>query len=104
MAKAELNSLLRQLRGSVGGLVFKQYRHGLVVTRVPRMEGIKPSPAQRAHRERFRQAASFHRQVLADPALKKRYAALARKKGLPLSAVTLAEFMKQKPADGPKVT
>ncbi len=54
------------------------------------MEGIKPSPAQRAHRDRSRQAAGFHHEVLADPALKKRYAAEARKKGLPLSAVTLA--------------
>jgi hypothetical protein len=30
--------------------------------------------------------------------LKKRYAARARKQGLPLSAVTLTEFMKRKPA------
>ncbi len=96
MAKAELNSLLRALSGSVGGLVFKQYRHGVVVTRVPRMDHIKPSPAQRAQRERFRQAAVFHRTVVADPALRKRYATVARKKGLPLSAVTLAEFMKMK--------
>ena len=90
MAKAELNSHLHEIRGALGGLVFKQYRHGLVITRLPRMEGIKPSPAQRAHRDRSRQAAGFHHEVLADPALKKRYAAEARKKGLPLSAVTLA--------------
>jgi hypothetical protein len=38
----------------------------------------------------------FHRQVLADPALKKRYTAIARKKGHTLSAVTLAAFMKQR--------
>ncbi len=99
MAKAELNSVLRHLRGSFDGLVFKQYRHGLVVARVPRMDRIKPTPAQRAQRDRFRQAAQFHRSVLADPALKKRYAALARKKGLPLSAVTLAAFMKRRTGD-----
>ena len=95
MAKAELNSALRQLRGSFGGLVFKQYRYGTVVTQAPRMAGIKSTPAQRAHRDRFRQAAQFHRTVLASPALKKRYAAVARKKGLPLSAVTFAAFMQQ---------
>jgi hypothetical protein len=99
MAKAELNFHLRHFRGSLDGLVFKRYRYGLVVTRVPRMDRIKPTPAQRAQRERFRQAAVFHRAVLADPALKKRYAAEARKKGLPLSAVTLAAFMKRKPAE-----
>lgn len=98
MAKAKLNSALQHLHGSVDGLVFKQYSYGLVVTRFPRMDKLKPTPAQRAQRERFRQAAQFHRKVLADPALKKRYTAVARKKGHPLSAVTLAAFMKQGPA------
>ena len=96
MAKAELNSALNQLRGSLDGLVFKRYRHGLVVTRFPRMDRIKPTPAQRAQRDRFRQAAEFHRTVLADPAQRQHYAAVAREKGLPLSAVTLAAFMKNR--------
>ena len=56
MAKAELNAALRRLRGRVGESVFKQYAHGMVVTRVPRMQGIVPSPAQQAHRDRIRAA------------------------------------------------
>jgi hypothetical protein len=98
MAKAELNPALKHLRGNVDGIVFKHYSYGVVVTRFPRMDRIKPTPAQHAHRERFRQAGDFHRKVLADPVLKKRYTAIARKKGHPLSAVTLAAFMKQGPA------
>ena len=96
MAKAELNSALKHLRGNVDGLVFKHYSYGIVVSRMPRMDRVKPTPAQREHRKRFREAGGFHRQVLADPALKKRYTAVARKKRLPLSAVTLAAFMKQR--------
>jgi len=57
MAKAELNSLLRHLHGSLGGLM---------VTQAPQMVGIKPTPAQRGQRDRFRQAAQFHRSVLGE--------------------------------------
>jgi hypothetical protein len=97
MATVKLNSALQHLRGAIDGYVFKHYRYGIVVTRVPRMDRVTPSAAQLAQRERFRQAARFHRSVLADPALKKRYTTKAVKKGLPLSAVTLAEFMRRKP-------
>jgi hypothetical protein len=98
MATVKLNSALRHLRGAIDGFVFKQYRYGTVITRVPRMNRVAPTAAQLQQRERFRQAARFHHAVLADPTLKKRYSATARKKGIPLSAVTLAKFMKRKPA------
>lgn len=94
MATVSLNSALQGLRGRVGEWVYKQYSYGTVVTRVPRMEGIKPSPAQRAHRNRVRAAGKFYQKVLADPTLLKHYSALAQKRGIPLSAVTLAEYFK----------
>lgn len=95
MAKAKLNSALLELRGHVDGFVYKKYATGLVVSRRPRMDGIKPSPAQLAQRERFRAAAQFHRHVLATPSLKRRYTMLAKKRGVPLSAVTLSVHMRQ---------
>lgn len=94
MAKVKLNSALRELRGNVDGLIFKRYKTGVVVSRSPRMDGIKASPAQLAQREHFRRAAKFHRDVLADPRDKRRYSAVATKRGLPLSAVTFAAYLK----------
>ena len=95
MATLILNSALQGLRGRVGEWIYKQYSYGTVVTRVPQMKGIKPSAAQRAHRDRVRAAGKFYRQVLADPVLLKRYSAIARRRGIPLPAVTLTEYFKR---------
>ncbi len=97
MAKVKLNSALQHLRGAIDGYVYKHYSYGIVVTRMPRMNRIKPSPAQLAQRERFRQAAKHHRAVLADPKAKRRCTKVAREKGLPTSAVTMSEFMRKAP-------
>lgn len=98
MAKITLNSALRGIHGRVDEWIYKHYADGVVVTRRPRMEKVKWSPAQRAHREKVRAAGAFYRAVLADPKAKRRYAAIAAKKGIPLSAVTLVEYFKQQRA------
>jgi hypothetical protein len=95
MAKVELNSALATLSGQIDGLVFKQYKTGIVVSRRPDMSGIKPSPAQKAQREKFRAAAEFHKAVLADPAQREKFTTEARKRGIPVSALTLAAHMKK---------
>lgn len=99
MAKLQLNTALASLRGTLGGLVYKHYKkdnRGLVVSRTPDMSRVKWSPAQRAHRQRMKAAAAFHRQVLADPALLKKYTALAKKQRINLSAVTMGEVLRKK--------
>lgn len=103
MAKSRLNTALTALRGRVGDLIFKQYDYGTVVTRAPRMKNVKWSPAQIAHRQRVKAAGAFYRAVVSDPTLKKKFEAVAAKKRIPLSAVTLAEYMKQhSPTQTPK--
>ena len=74
--------------------MYKQYAYGTVVTRLPQMKRIKPTAAQLAHRNRVRAAGKFYREVLADPVLLERYSALAKRRGIPLPAVTLAEYFK----------
>lgn len=99
MAKTNLNTALNGLRGSVDGWVYKQYSYGTVITRRPRMDQVVWSPAQQAHREQVRRAGEFYRSVVANPALKARFQAIADEKRIPLSAVTLQEFLRrQKPA------
>ena len=58
MAKAQLNSMLTQLRGSIGGLVIKHTAHGPVLARRPDMSGVQWSPAQLAQRRLMQDAAS----------------------------------------------
>ena len=94
MARTVINSALTTLSGKIGDLVFKHYSYGTVVTRVPRMGNIKPSAKQAAHREKVKAAAAFYREVLADPARRKRFEAIAKKKGWPLSAVALREYFR----------
>ena len=96
MARTVINTALMELRGRVGDLVFKRYKYGTVVTRVPRMERVKRTAKQLEHQARFAAWADFHRAVLADPERKRKFTARARKQGWPLTAVTLQAFFRQK--------
>jgi hypothetical protein len=99
MPKIRLTTALKSLSGTVDGLVFKHYRkdkRGLVLSRKPDMSKVKPSPAQLARRTLMRQAGEFHRQVLADPRLLKKYQGIARKQRINLSAATMGEILRGK--------
>ena len=98
MAKIILNAALTGLSGTLDRLVFKHYRkdkRGMVLSRRPDMSRVKPSSAQLVRRELMRRAGEFHRQVLADPALLKKYQAIARKKRINLSAATMGEVLRR---------
>jgi hypothetical protein len=92
MAKVKLNPILERVRGTVGDLVFKRYEDEVVITRKPDFEGVAPTAAQLAHRERFRQAALYGRLVMADPEAKALYEEAAQAKGQPVFSLTVADF------------
>jgi hypothetical protein len=96
MAKVQLNAALKSLRGAMDGYVYKHYKdkRGTVLGRVPDMSRVKPSSAQLAQRDRMRAAGEFHRQVLADPKLLRKYQKLAKRQGINLSAATMAAAMR----------
>jgi hypothetical protein len=99
MPKIRLNASLASLSGTMDGFVYKHYKNdkrGHVLSRKPDMSGVKWSAAQRAHRRRMKAAAAFHREVLADPVLLKRYIRLAKQKRVNLSAVTMGEVLRKK--------
>ena len=59
MAKIDINTLFKTLRGKIGDLVFRHMPDGsLVVTGLPRKRK-KDSPAQKAHQSRFTEGSSF---------------------------------------------
>lgn len=58
MAKVTFNQLIELLQGGIGGLVFRQMPDGtFIVSGAPRHNKRKTTAKQKAHRQRFRQAA-----------------------------------------------
>lgn len=49
MAIVQLHPLFTAIRGRVGDVVYKTYRDKVVVTRVPRMEGLVATLGQRTN-------------------------------------------------------
>ncbi|MBN1303324.1 MAG: hypothetical protein JXA13_02735 [Anaerolineales bacterium] len=92
MANVKLNPVFLQMRGNIGDLVFKRYRGRVIVARKPDLSNIEPSPAQLAQRELFRQAALYGKLALADSQLHSLYEQAAAEKGLPVFALTVADY------------
>lgn len=99
MPKITFNTAITSLRGALDGFVYKHYsndKRGMVVSRRPDMSNVKPSPAQLTRRQRMRDAAEFHQQVLKDPSLLKKYRQIAKRERINLSAATMGEFLRRK--------
>lgn len=99
MSKLQLNSALAGVRGTIDGWVYKHYRadkRGMVLSRKPDMSKVVPSPAQRKHRAKMKEAAAFHRRVLSDPVLLKKYQRIAKQRRINLSAATMGEVLRKK--------
>lgn len=92
MANVKLNPILERIRGQVGDLVFKRYEDRTILSRKADPSGRPPSPAQAAHRERFKQAALYGRMVLADPDARTFYEGEAEERHVPLFSLTIADF------------
>ena len=93
MKPITLNPFLEQLRGSFGDMVFRQIGGRLYISRKPDMRGIRASPAQRAGRERFRQAVLYGQRVLADPRAAQPYRQAAERTGRQVFMLAVADFM-----------
>ncbi len=81
MAKAKLNPLVELITGKVGNLVFRRAHTGKlsVICRAD-MSGVKWSPAQKAHRQRFREAVCYAKAVMKDPEIRPVYERMAAEK------------------------
>ena len=74
MAKATLHPWIKQIKGRLGGVVFRASRSGeTIVSRSPDMSAVAWSPAQQDHRRRFRQAIAYAKAAMADPAVRAVY-------------------------------
>jgi hypothetical protein len=97
MAKVKLDPLFASISGTMGGFVFKKSKRGeAIIARRPQKLNTKPSPAQKAQRERFKLANAYARAALADPVLRAVYEAIAAEEGLSVFAAACADYFKGK--------
>lgn len=93
MAKVVLNSALSELHGAMDNWVFRRFPGGTSVARRPVFTGAWTA-AQQATRDRFRAGAAYARSALLDAALRDRYAAAARVRGMHAFALALTDYLR----------
>ena len=95
MTKVRLNPLIKELRGTMYDVVFKKSPFGnLIITKRPDMSGVKWSKAQKAHRERFKQASEYAKAALADPKVRAIYEHRAANEHKRPYAMALSDYFK----------
>lgn len=92
MAKADLNSALRGLRGRIGDLIYKQYGDKVVVTRVPKFSG-QWSKKQHDRRKKFGDASAYAERVRSDPELRAVYAPAAKKRRMAIRPFAIKDYL-----------
>jgi hypothetical protein len=83
MAKIILNPMVQSAKGKMGNIVFRRaHTGGMTITKLPDMSKVKWSRAQKAHRQRFKQAVTYAKAAMADQIVSKVYekAAVKQKK------------------------
>ena len=92
MAKIKLNPIVEEVSGGIGNLVFRASNGKTVLCRKPDVSDNEVTENQAAHRERFRQAVAYGRSVMADEDMRAIYDQVAERKGMPVFALTVADF------------
>lgn len=97
MAKVTLSPLIIDIRGQVGDYVFRRLPSGeVIMTKTPDMSNVKWSKAQKAQRQRFKEAAAYAKAALADPKVRAKYEKrAARQKKRPYT-LAISDYFKGK--------
>jgi hypothetical protein len=94
MAKIELNSAIRRIRGTIDNWVYRREGDGVIIGKRPTITA-PPTAAQLAVRQQFRAAAAYARAARLNPVLWPRYEAAAKAEGMRSFAFALADFLKE---------
>ena len=91
MAKIKFNSIVDEVSGGFGNLVFRASNGKTIMANKPTMRA-ELSEDQAAHRIRFRRAVAYGRSVMANAEVRAIYDLVAEKKEIPVFALTVADF------------
>ena len=99
MKRVKLPLGLRLVQGAIGKkFVMKHYKYGIIKTRYPNMLLIKPSEAQRACRNSFREAVAFAKKDYSDLATRLAWQKKLRKKTRLFGAIVKEYMLMEKRA------
>ena len=93
MGKSIINTALGTLSGGIDKWVYRQVNGRTLISKRP-VFAADPSEAQRAVQDRFRAAAVYGNEVMADPARRAVYAAFAAAKKVPLYVAIVTDFLR----------
>lgn len=83
MAKVRLHPLVKYIRGTLKGMVFRLSHNGKQSAYMsPNMSRVEWSKAQDDHRERMAEASAYAKQANRDPEIRKIYVQMALKNGM----------------------
>ena len=91
MAKVKFSPSLAEVQGKIDQWVYRRLNGQALVAPYQKRED-NPSPAQAAHRQRFRDAQAYAQSVLADPLKCLAYRKLAAARGCPPNAILVSNF------------
>ena len=90
--------IVSKISGTLYGMVFKQYRKGAVISKIPDMSNVQPSEKQKAGNKHFAEAVAVVRNALRDPEKKKelteRFKAKARSSRSSIYHVALSTYLR----------
>ena len=94
MTKARLHPSLIEFRGAMRDMVFKQ-RNGRLYASVKSLGSTKePSPAQLAHRDRFRRAVEYGKFVMSNETVRPVYEQAAAENHVPVFSLCVSDYLK----------
>jgi hypothetical protein len=92
MVKIILKPGIRRMSGTLGDWTFRWTHGRQTIMKTPDLSKVKWSKAQKAHRQRFRQAIAYARRAMADPSIRAHYQKVAKKAGRQPFRVAVSDF------------
>ena len=97
MPKVRLKQPIVEIQGTLYEVVFKRSPQGnIIVTQSPDMSNVEWSPAQKAHRQRFKEAAAYAKAALAAPQVRIKYERKAKKQNKSAWGLAVSDYFKGK--------
>jgi hypothetical protein len=95
MPKVKFQPAILEIRGTMYDVVFKKSPQGkMIVTKRPDMSNVEWSPAQKAQRQRFKEAAAYAKAVLAEPQVRLCYERKAKEQNKRTWDLAVSDYFK----------
>ncbi len=94
MAKVKLNSTVERVSGTIGGTMFRWQHGSQTIGKPPDMSKVKWSKAQKAHRQRFKEAVAYARAAMADAKVRAQYEKESAKHGKRPFDMAVSDYFK----------